>query len=182
MGAAARTRVRVLLRRRPALLRAFSFGDTHTRVHCALITPTYITHPKNKKRLKLHAAWWSAKPPAVPVTVVTGLNPSRLDQLESQCKSWHGPISAAVYQVLQNKDSKEALTADNLRELRDAEALVAAFHARMEALPEGTGCQLDVMLLYETVIDDVMLVLLPINGMRNHALLQVCALGACLFV
>jgi Glycosyl-transferase for dystroglycan len=38
---------------------------------------------------------------------------------------------------------------------------------------EAAGnCQLDIMLLYETVIDDVMMVLLPINTMRNYALLQ----------
>lgn len=61
---------------------------------------------------------------------MTGLNPSRLDQLESQCRSWRGPISAAVYQVLQNKDSKEGLTADNKKQLAEAEAQVAAFHKR----------------------------------------------------
>jgi hypothetical protein len=35
------------------------------------------------------------------------------------------------------------------------------------------GCQLDVMLLYEVVSEEVMTVLLPINVMRNYALLQV---------
>jgi hypothetical protein len=35
------------------------------------------------------------------------------------------------------------------------------------------GCQLDVSLLYEVVADDVMTMLLPINVMRNYALLQV---------
>jgi hypothetical protein len=35
------------------------------------------------------------------------------------------------------------------------------------------GCQLDVSLLYEVVADDVMTLLLPINTMRNYALLQV---------
>ncbi len=32
-------------------------------------------------------------------------------------------------------------------------------------------CQLDLMLLYETVVDSVMTVLLPINTMRNYGLL-----------
>jgi hypothetical protein len=40
------------------------------------------------------------------------------------------------------------------------------------------GCQLDVSLLYEVVADDVMTMLLPINVMRNYALLQVGRVGA----
>jgi hypothetical protein len=34
------------------------------------------------------------------------------------------------------------------------------------------NCQLDIMLLYETVVDDVMKVMFPINTMRNYGLLQ----------
>jgi hypothetical protein len=36
----------------------------------------------------------------------------------------------------------------------------------------GANCQLDVMLLYETVVDDVMQVMFPVNTLRNYALLQ----------
>ena len=36
----------------------------------------------------------------------------------------------------------------------------------------GAFCQLDIMLLYETVVDEVMKVMFPINTMRNYALLQ----------
>ena len=43
--------------------------------------------------------------------------------------------------------------------------------ARMEALEKG--CQLDVLLLYEVVLDDVMEVMFPVNTLRNLALLQV---------
>ena len=51
----------------------------------------------------------------------------------------------------------------------------AAMRARrMEALK---SCQLDMMLLYETVSENVMTVLLPINTMRNYALLQVRLVG-----
>jgi hypothetical protein len=42
--------------------------------------------------------------------------------------------------------------------------------ARMEALP--TGCQLDLLLLYEVVQDDVMSMMFPVNSLRNMALLQ----------
>lgn len=40
---------------------------------------------------------------------------------------------------------------------------------RMEALD---NCQLDILLLYEVVLDEVMKVMFPINSMRNYALLQ----------
>jgi hypothetical protein len=43
------------------------------------------------------------------------------------------------------------------------------FMCRMEALD---NCQLDIMLLYEVVYDEVMKVMFPINSMRNYALLQ----------
>lgn len=36
----------------------------------------------------------------------------------------------------------------------------------------ANNCQLDIMLLYETVLDDVMKVMFPINTLRNYALLQ----------
>lgn len=48
---------------------------------------------------------------------------------------------------------------------------------RMEELPDG--CQLDVLLLYEVVLDEVMEVMLPINTLRNLALLQVGGGGGC---
>lgn len=42
-------------------------------------------------------SWWSAKRAVVPVTVVTQLSISRLPQLWAQCRSWRGPLSAAVF-------------------------------------------------------------------------------------
>jgi hypothetical protein len=47
--------------------------------------------------------------------------------------------------------------------------LLCLFMCRMEALD---NCQLDIMLLYEVVYDEVMKVMFPINSMRNYALLQ----------
>lgn len=120
-------------------------------------------------RMKLHHAWWSQKEPVVKVTIVTGLNPSRVNQLESQCTSYKGPISAAVYVVLHNPDSSAALTAEHKQQLEAAKQQIDKFHKRMEAMD---NCQLDILLLYEVVADDVMTVMFPINSMRNYALLQ----------
>ncbi|KAI8471024.1 MAG: glycosyl-transferase for dystroglycan-domain-containing protein [Monoraphidium minutum] len=125
---------------------------------------------KKPVRLKLRKGWWSAKPAAAPVTVVCGLNPDRLNQLESQCRRWHGPISASVYAVVRAAKAGELLAAEQAQRLEEAEANVAAFHAKMDALE--AGCQLDVLLLYEVVLDDVMEVMFPVNALRNFALLQ----------
>jgi glycosyltransferase-like protein LARGE len=159
----------------------------------------------NPARLRLRRAWWSSRPlPAAqaPLTIATGLNPGRLDQLESQCQSWGGPLSAAVYLVLpqyegaaaeqeedgataangaadgdnppteHDFDDVQGLTPASLAALADAERAVAEFHARAEKGDNGMRCRLDAMLLYETVADERMAVLLPINAMRNYALLQ----------
>ena len=80
--------------------------------------------------MKLEKALWSAKEPAVQVTIVTGLNPSRLNQLESQCRSYRGPISAAVYVVLHNPDKLPELTQEHKKTLKEAADAVEMFHAR----------------------------------------------------
>lgn len=80
--------------------------------------------------MKLHHAWWSSKEAAVKVTIVTGLNPSRVNQLESQCNSYKGPISAAVYVVLHNPDTNAALTAEHKQELAEAQDVLDKFHKR----------------------------------------------------
>jgi glycosyltransferase-like protein LARGE len=35
-----------------------------------------------------------------------------------------------------------------------------------------SACQLDVMVLYETVVDEVMQHMFPVNTLRNYALIQ----------
>jgi hypothetical protein len=91
------------------------------------------------RRLKLHKGWWSAKEPAAQVTIVTGLNPSRLKQLGSQCRSWRGPISAAVYVVLLHPNKDQPLPAAQQKRLDDAAAQVEAFHKRCARGPAGRG-------------------------------------------
>lgn len=80
--------------------------------------------------MKLHHAWWSRKDPVVKVTIVTGLNPSRVNQLESQCNSYKGPISAAVYVVLHNPDPNGGLTAEHKQQLAEAQNQLDTFHKR----------------------------------------------------
>lgn len=125
--------------------------------------------PQYADSLRLRRAWWSDRGARVPLTVVTGLTATRLDQLAAQCASWSGPLSAAVYIAVRG-DGKGGVGAEGEEALAKAEAEVADFHKKAEAA--GGGCQLDASLLYEIVGDDTMAVLLPINVMRNYALLQ----------
>jgi hypothetical protein len=80
--------------------------------------------------MKLERLFWSKKPPAVGVTIVTGLNPSRLNQLESQCRSFHGPISAAVYVNIHNPDKLPELGPAQRKQLTDAADEIQRFHDR----------------------------------------------------
>ena len=81
------------------------------------------------RRLFLRQAWWSERPARVPLTVVTGLTSSRLEQLQHQCASWKGPLSAAVYIVVKG-DGKGGVAADGEKALAAAAADVASFHAK----------------------------------------------------
>jgi hypothetical protein len=80
--------------------------------------------------MKVERLFWSKKPPAVGVTIVTGLNPSRLNQLESQCRSFHGPISAAVYVNIHNPDKRPELLAAHKKQLNEAADEIQRFHDR----------------------------------------------------
>jgi hypothetical protein len=62
--------------------------------------------------------------------VVTGLNTDRLHQLESQCRSYRGPLSAAVYVVLHNPDKLQQLTQQHRGVLQEAVQAVGQLHAR----------------------------------------------------
>lgn len=48
-------------------------------------------------RMKLHKIWASCRPAAVNLTVITAVTLNRLNQLQAQCKSWKGPLAAALW-------------------------------------------------------------------------------------
>lgn len=120
-------------------------------------------------RLTLRSGWWSEKKSIFDLSIVTGLTVSRLDQLEAQCRAWKGPLTAAVYLVVHVPPGSTKLDGAGLETVHKAEKDMAEFHKRMEALPNG--CSLNMMLLVETVADRIMRWMLPINVLRNYALL-----------
>lgn len=85
--------------------------------------------PPPRRRLLLRKALWSEKAARLQLTVVTGLTSSRLDQLEAQCASWKGPLSAAVYLVLRG-DGAGGMGEEARQMLEQAEANVTEFHKK----------------------------------------------------
>ncbi len=83
--------------------------------------------------LKIAAAWWSTSgdPNTWPVqaTVATSGTLDRLGQLHSQCVSWVGPLSAAIYVPLVSEPGTDGvLSASHQTALRSAAARVSAPH------------------------------------------------------
>ena len=67
--------------------------------------------PEGAAKSTSHRPYASLPAAQAPLTIATGLNPGRLDQLESQCQSWGGPLSAAVYLVLPQYEGFEGAAA-----------------------------------------------------------------------
>lgn len=85
-------------------------------------------------------AWWSHRPPAVPLTIITHLTLDRLDQLRSQCRSWKGPISAAVYVTIDcsqatGSGAKKTQKRTPRGQLRAAVRQAARLHTQAERMP-----------------------------------------------
>lgn len=110
-------------------------------------------------------AWWSRKDGGnVPLTIVTQLSLERLPQLDAQCKSYRGPISAALYIPLTGSlEAQQAALEAAIRRAGD-------FHAKSEL--SNRSCALDVLLAYENWADQNGTLLFPLNILRNYARLQ----------
>ena len=102
-------------------------------------TPHYGNHrprPRilpstNDRSLKLHKVYWSKKPVSNrQLTIFTALNPSRLDALEAQCRSWPGPHSSVIYIPLVQQESAKKLSSKNKGILKDAEKQLGAIFKR----------------------------------------------------
>ncbi|GFH30314.1 uncharacterized protein HaLaN_29145 [Haematococcus lacustris] len=120
--------------------------------------------------LKVAGAWWTRKVAKVPATLVTQSTVDRIPQLYSQCKSWQGPLSVALYLGLLQDTNTGTLTPNNLALLQEAILQVSAFFIEVEK--ESGTCQPEILLLYEIYTERKALLLYPINLLRNLARLQ----------
>ena len=122
--------------------------------------------------LKPHRIWWSSRPSPFAVTLVTQLSADRLPQVRAQCATWSGPLAAVLYLPLVNVTGG-VLSQAQERRLQNAEAAVEDFFNQAED-PQNKKllCQLRLMLVYETVDDDQVATLYPVNSLRNYARLM----------
>lgn len=119
----------------------------------------------------LAGVWWSQKDRSVPLTIVTQTSADRLYQLHAQCKSWQGPLSAAVYVSLHEENIGNSLSAYNENILRDSARKISNLFHLIEN--DGDVCVLDVMLAYEVFTEQSAAQMLhPFNKLRNLARLQ----------
>lgn len=82
------------------------------------------------RRGKVEHILWSAKKPGSDITIVTTLTPSRLEQLESQCRTYKGPISAAAYVELWDTTKEPKLSTDQQQYLAAVKSALKAFHEK----------------------------------------------------
>ncbi|KAG2500253.1 hypothetical protein HYH03_001831 [Edaphochlamys debaryana] len=122
--------------------------------------------------LRLRRVWWSSRSTRIPVTIFTTATLDRLEMLAAQCRSYPGgPLVGAVYLPLVQRQSGALLTHDNERAIERAEEVVQALFAQLES--ERSACQPRLLLLYEVASDPALASLVPINAVRNAALLAV---------
>ncbi|KAJ9533887.1 hypothetical protein QJQ45_026983, partial [Haematococcus lacustris] len=149
-------------------------------------------------RLRIHRVFWSAKQhsqgqsttssnPSQALTIATVATADRLSALQAQCSHWPGALSAAVYLPLLHTSAIEQRLSETaelgLQQLvQEVEALFTrcgcrelcrrVWDAWVDA-SSSTGCALRVLLMTELVGDSLLRALLPINSLRNAALLAV---------
>ena len=92
-----------------------------TRLPAPPPPPTSFRTYHLRRSLYLHQALHSAKPAPLPVTIFVGATLERLGALEAQCRAWpRGPLSAALYLPLLQRQDGRRLTPDNTQALRGA--------------------------------------------------------------
>ncbi|KAF5826120.1 glycosyl-transferase for dystroglycan-domain-containing protein [Dunaliella salina] len=117
----------------------------------------------------LRKTWFSSEKPRIPVTIITQLSIDRKEVLQRQCKSYMGPVVAAVYAPLIQPDwlnASNTPSEHNEQYLTQIEQQLTAIHRSV--LAPGS-CQLTMLLFYELFDSVSASVLYPVNALRNFA-------------
>ncbi|KXZ49816.1 hypothetical protein GPECTOR_19g267 [Gonium pectorale] len=121
--------------------------------------------------LNISEIWWSEKQVELPVTVFTTATLDRLNHLEALCRALPGAaMSAAVYLPLVQRQGA-TLPQRNANILLAGQQTLRALFDRLEGAPGA--CSMRLMLLTEFTSDPALAALVPINSLRNAALLAV---------
>ncbi|GLI66282.1 hypothetical protein VaNZ11_010040 [Volvox africanus] len=141
---------------------------------------------KPTRSLYLHRVWWSTRRAEFPISFFTQADLQRLRALQEQCKSLPGgTVVAAIWLPLGSTigprgndaaaDAEAAklgpgLSARHIPTVKNATAILDNVFAQNEAA-SNTSCVLRLLLLYEIVFDEALGLLMPINTMRNAAMM-----------
>ncbi|GIL50334.1 hypothetical protein Vafri_6574 [Volvox africanus] len=141
---------------------------------------------KPTRSLYLHRVWWSTRRSEFPLSFFTQADLQRLWALQEQCKSFPGgTVVAAIWLPLSSNgapggedkaaDAEAAklgpgLSAGHVPTVKNATAILDKVFALNEAATNAS-CVLRLLLLYELVIDEALTLLMPINTMRNAAMM-----------
>ncbi|PNW80405.1 hypothetical protein CHLRE_07g316400v5 [Chlamydomonas reinhardtii] len=143
--------------------------------------------------LIISRVWWSEREPVLPLTVFSTATLDRLHHLEALCRMLPGAaVSGAVFLPLVQRKGG-ALAGANADLLRAAQKRLQDLHDRLEWGRDSTGssttgssatrtigidgagatavCSLHLVLLTEVTSDPGLAALVPINSLRNVALL-----------
>ncbi|PNG99484.1 hypothetical protein TSOC_014736, partial [Tetrabaena socialis] len=101
--------------------------------------------------LFLAEVWWSQRASGLPVTIFTMASMDRMKMLEAQCRSYRGPVVAAVYLALPVSANDSAPIGTNNpaheRALKDARARLKGLFDNMEM--NNKACELRLLLFTE---------------------------------
>mmetsp|Transcript_13298 Transcript_13298/g.23396 ORF Transcript_13298/g.23396 Transcript_13298/m.23396 type:complete len:454 (+) Transcript_13298:14-1375(+) len=98
------------------------------------------------------------------LTLVTVFTSSRVDALHAQCLSWPGPLVAALYVPVLH--AQHGSPSDAIKLVLGEAKQTAHLLAK-----QSKGCQLTLLVLYEVVALQFLAGLIPINSLRNVAIL-----------
>ncbi|GIL70812.1 hypothetical protein Vretimale_3904 [Volvox reticuliferus] len=155
------------------------------------ITIGSYLHGIPSRSLRIHRIWWSKRKHRLALTMFTQSGLDRLKSLERQCHGYPGGlITVAVWVPIivapatlptpgQNPQRGYNLTATQSAMLANATDTVDRFYRIFEPHSNDSladshlrTCVLRVVLVYELVADSIMATLMPLNILRNTALLM----------
>lgn len=153
--------------------RAAEIVDCYTTQGCGVVETKWSSFLRDKPScLRPYHIWWSTRKPAVNVTLVTQLSADRLPQIKAQCATWSGILAAALYVPLVNVSNGILSNGQQQRLQMHATAIDELVSLSEHPQNKRLHCSFRLMLVYESVSNDQVAVLYPVNSLRNLARLM----------
>ncbi|GIL67196.1 hypothetical protein Vafri_20632 [Volvox africanus] len=177
------------------------FNSQHSSHHFSF--EEFLAGQLTTRSIRMHRIWWSNRRAKYPLGLFTHLSINRIHMLKAQCLSYpRGLVAAVVWipLIMKARNLTEAgeeqqthphkhLSPEHLDTLQTASGVLSSLFRIIE-LPGADGisdldvatkrdtatsssCTLRLMMVYEMVGDGQMSVLMPVNALRNIAMLAV---------